>query len=240
MFPAFSENLLALLAEPPPPPPGEIPLAAGSEALLLALLIGSGAWAIGRGAAGEVHRRKLIVFLVVPLLVVMVYFLVRTKGRIVSADVDPVITGAAARLLAPGVNLLGSDLHAQGDRLVGRGTFIQVSPGCLGAGFYVVFLAYLAAFPCRWKVRIAGLGFGVILITALNYLRMVVLLMIHQQTTGEVFRLFDRASGGILALITFGVWSCWLWVHFLRKRRPGKSSPERTQGRPLAASEEGA
>lgn len=112
------------------------------------------------------------------------------------------------------INSLTPDVAAvaQGSRIVARGGGINVRSGCEGTELLFPLIAALVAFRFSWRVRWAGLGAGVLLVFALNQLRLLALFYSFRSNPrlfGELHALIGPLAMVIVMLILFALLAQW-------------------------------
>jgi len=135
-------------------------------------------------------------------------------------------TAGVAKASAFLVRLFDPAVLASGSMLANTKTGFSVTilAGCTGIEAMIVLIAAMLAFPAPWKHRALGIAAGIVLIQALNLLRVISLFFLGQ---------FDRdlfnwahlyAWQALIMLDALVVWILWL-----------KTLPARTKARPSPA-----
>jgi len=121
-------------------------------------------------------------------------------------------TAGVAQISAVLMRAFDPAVLASGTMLMNTNTgfAIAILPGCTGIEAIIVLTAAMLAFPAPWKYRAVGIAVGVILIQALNLVRVVSLFLLGQ---------FDRdlfewahlyAWQALIMLDALVVWILWL------------------------------
>ena len=90
-----------------------------------------------------------------------------------------------------------------------NGFTAQVIPACTGLFTTAIFLAAVIAFPCPWRRKLSGLALGVFGLFAVNWIRIVSLLLIggYWPSAFDVTHLLIWRSG-VLVIAAF-LWLSW-------------------------------
>lgn len=119
-------------------------------------------------------RRPETRFLVLFLVVLVVAFTALSLRPVNDGVIEPFTAGIAT---ASGVVLdaLGQEITQHGTILRSPRFAVNIRNGCNGVEAMVIFLAAVVAFPSPWRARIVGLALGILVIQAVNLLRVVAL-----------------------------------------------------------------
>jgi len=119
------------------------------------------------------------------------------------------LAGSATWLAA----LTGSRARVAGDQIHVGTLTIDINYECTGAYVLLILLTFLLAYPASWKARLAGAGIGVSLMTAINILRISILIWVAQLRP-DLFTYFHEYvwQGVFLVLV---VAYAMLWVERL-------------------------
>lgn len=117
---------------------------------------------------------------------------------------------STARVCAMLLRLLGRDVTAYGERLIGEGLMLNVVGECTAAVPLTLLLAGTLAHEARWRNRILGsvLGAGVLL--AVNQVRLVSLWFTLKHAPGQFDLLHNYLwQPGMIAVVAV-LWVLWL------------------------------
>jgi exosortase/archaeosortase family protein len=92
--------------------------------------------------------------------------------------------GAVQRFLARSASAIaafvGSSSRVLHDQIFAQGLTININYECTGAYVLLILVTFLLAYPARWRDRLAGIGIGVAALTALNVVRIAVLIRVAE------------------------------------------------------------
>ena len=107
-------------------------------------------------------------------------------------DLTVAPTAAVINLLTPTVHV-----KALGNQLIAPRGGITVLKGCEGTEIMFMLVAAFAAIAISWRRRLAGLGFGILLVFCLNQLRLVALFYVHRSEPA----LFNLLHGTVAPIV---------------------------------------
>lgn len=114
-------------------------------------------------------------------------------------------TGAFLSLLNPGVSIQGSAITIGGFEA-------NVVPACTGLFTMTIYVAAVLAYPCAWKRKLQGVLLGISAIVALNWARILSLLLIGAYWQ-QVFDFAHLVVWQSLAL----VFAVFLWLYWMQR-----------------------
>lgn len=92
--------------------------------------------------------------------------------------------GAVQRFLAQSASwiatFVGSSSRVLRDQIFVQGLTININYECTGAYVLLILVTFLLAYPARWRARLVGMGIGVAALTALNVVRIAVLIRVAE------------------------------------------------------------
>lgn len=122
------------------------------------------------------------------------------------------IDTATVKIAVALIGLVSPEIRAtaQGSRIKAPGGGINVLNGCEGTDILFLLAAAFFAFPMPWRRRLAGLGFGVVLVFLLNEARILALFYAYR---GDRV-LFDLLHSLVapIVLIAFAAAYFYAWV----------------------------
>lgn len=86
------------------------------------------------------------------------------------------LAGSAVRL----ARATGGQSSAAGDQIYTTGVTIDINYECTGIYVLLVFLTFLLAYPASWRSRATGAAIGTAALTAVNILRIAVLVRVSE------------------------------------------------------------
>ncbi|MES9942757.1 MAG: exosortase H [Candidatus Thiodiazotropha sp. 6PLUC2] len=121
------------------------------------------------------------------------------------------VTAFIAKSSAWIVQLFDQDVIAYGIILQDKvsGFAVSIEAGCNGVEASIVLIAAMLAFPASWRLKLIGIGIGIIAIQSMNLLRVISLFYLGQwsQTAFEWAHLYIWQSLIILdVLVVFLIW----------------------------------
>ncbi len=88
------------------------------------------------------------------------------------------------RLLAQAASWIasftGSANRVLGDQIFVKGLTININYECTGAYVLLILITFLVSYPARWRDRAAGIAVGISALTALNIVRIAVLVRVAE------------------------------------------------------------
>ncbi len=121
---------------------------------------------------------------------------------------------ALARAASWLASTVGSSSRVAADQIFVDGLTININYECTGAYVLLVLLTFLAAYPARWRERLAGAAIGIPALTLINVVRIAVLIRIAELRP-ELFAYFHEYvwQGLFLVLVIAYAMS---WVEHVR------------------------
>lgn len=164
------------------------------------------------------RRRREVTFLVLFVLLLAGGFTLISLHWVNDHVIEP-FTAGIARVSGATLDLLGQDVRMQGTIIRSPRFAVNIRNGCNGVEAMLIFLAAVLAFPAPWRSRLAGLALGILVIQAVNLVRVVALFL-----TGAYFpRFFDSSHTVVWQTIVIlsGVllWIFWA-TRFARPTEP--------------------
>ena len=114
------------------------------------------------------------------------------------------------------LTLLDIQVIQKGSVLVHTSGFAcEITPGCTGLISLTLYCAAVLMYPARTSHKWAGLGIGILLLIAFNFIRLVHLVFIgvHHITWFDFAHMVVWQS--LIALFVVGVW--WVWTAWVRR-----------------------
>jgi exosortase H (IPTLxxWG-CTERM-specific) len=108
------------------------------------------------------------------------------------------------------LTLFGSDAVVTGTRISSNKFAVEVSQGCDAIQVCSLLAAAVIAFPVEFKRRMRGMVLGVLLLQALNLLRIITLYLIGAYYTDAFRTAHETVWPGILITITIATWILWV------------------------------
>ncbi|HEX7185366.1 MAG TPA: exosortase H [Thermoanaerobaculia bacterium] len=164
------------------------------------------------------RRRREATFLALFVLLLAGGFTLISLHWVNGHVVEP-FTAGIAQVSGAALDLLGQDVRMQGTIIRSPRFAVNIRNGCNGVEAMLIFLAAVLAFPAPWRSRLVGLALGILVIQAVNLVRVVALFL-----TGAYFpRFFDSSHTVIWQTIVIlsGVllWIFWA-TRFARPAEP--------------------
>ena len=122
---------------------------------------------------------------------------------------DPYIN-VTASLAALFIKIFNSSVHATAGVISSSTCSLTLSFGCEGSEPLVLFIAGCLAFPTPWKLKLIGLGIGIVSLYLMNIFRIAGLYFImgHWETSFSMFH--DVIFPVIFIFISIIVWGGWV------------------------------
>ncbi|MBV2120026.1 MAG: exosortase H [Candidatus Thiodiazotropha taylori] len=123
------------------------------------------------------------------------------------------------------IQLFDHGVHSYGIVLLDKasGFAVSIEAGCNGIEASIVLIAAMLAFPASWRMKLIGIGVGILAIQAMNLLRIISLFYLGQwnQTAFEWAHLYIWQSLIILDVLVVFL----IWLRYLPRVKP-HSGPE--------------
>jgi exosortase/archaeosortase family protein len=113
---------------------------------------------------------------------------------------------AALGVLSPGINATAS-----GSRIVAAGGGLNILQGCEGIEVVFMLIAAFAAFPAPLRVRLLGIGAGIVFIFVLNELRILALFYAFRSNRPVFDFLHTTGAPLVLVALTGLYFQTWVW-----------------------------
>ena len=165
--------------------------------------------------------RREVRFLVVFLVTLVVTFTLLAWKPVNDHLVEP-FTGGVAVASGVALQTIGQDITRSGTVLRSPRFAVNIRNGCNGVEAMVIFLAAVVAFPAPWKARAAGLLLGVVVIQAVNLVRVVALFL----TGAYLPRFFDSSHTVIWqSVVILSAVLLWMfWAQRFAAPRPAEAA----------------
>lgn len=121
-------------------------------------------------------------------------------------------TGWIARASGVSLNFLGQGVTREGTALRSARFAVNIRNGCNGVEAMVIFLAAVVAFPAPWRARGIGLLLGVLVIQAVNLVRVIALFL-----TGAYFPAWFDSSHTVIWQGLVILTAVLLWIYWARR-----------------------
>ena len=121
-------------------------------------------------------------------------------------------TSGLANASAALISLIDSDVISYGRVLQSRsnGFGVSIESGCNGVEAALILIAGILAFPSTWKLKIAGIGLGILAVQAANLLRVISLFYLGQWNK-DVFQFAHLYLWQALIMLdVLVVWLLWI------------------------------
>jgi exosortase/archaeosortase family protein len=92
------------------------------------------------------------------------------------AAIQRMLAGSAAWI----ASFAGSANRVVADQIFVKGLTININYECTGAYVLLILVTFLVSYPARWRDRAIGIGVGIAALTALNILRIAVLVRVAE------------------------------------------------------------
>ncbi|MDX1632569.1 MAG: exosortase H [Thermoanaerobaculia bacterium] len=166
-------------------------------------------------------RRPEVRFLALFLILLLGSFTLLSLRPVNDRVIEP-FTASIARVSGVALEVVGEQITREGTVLRSPEFAVNIENGCNGVEAMVIFLAAVLAFPAPWSARLAGLGLGIVVIQAVNLVRVVALFL-----TGAYFpALFDSSHTviwqGIVILVAVLLWI--YWARRFLKNQPSEAA----------------
>jgi exosortase H (IPTLxxWG-CTERM-specific) len=117
------------------------------------------------------------------------------------------------------IQLFDQDVTAYGIILQDKtnGFAVSIEAGCNGIEASIVLIAAMLAFPASWRLKLIGIGIGILAIQVMNLLRIITLFYLGQwsQTAFEWAHLYIWQSLIILDVLVVFL----IWLRYLPRKR---------------------
>lgn len=108
------------------------------------------------------------------------------------------------------LKLFGQEVVVQGRFLTGPGFGVEVIEECTGAYEVLIFWAAVIAYPVRWRAKLIGVIGGLIVLPAINVVRMVVLFYVGTYKPDWFDLMHTYFWQATLILMITVVWILWI------------------------------
>lgn len=152
------------------------------------------------------RNRRELTFLAVFALLLAASFSLISLNWVNDHAIEP-FTGWIARASGVALDLLGQDVTRTGTVIRSPRFAVNIRNGCNGVEAMLIFLAAVLAFPASWRSRLLGLALGILVIQAVNLVRVVALFL-----TGAYLPQFFDASHTVVWQTLVILTGVLLWV----------------------------
>ena len=141
-----------------------------------------------------------------------VFYLMYTNDAFQQYVLQPIIEGQAW-LAAKFLTLVGYQTVSDGTHISGSMASLNILKGCDGIEVTALYLIGVLMLPFRWKHKVVGLLYGLVVLYLLNLLRLVILYL-AQVHWPEIFELLHLHGGfALFTIVTILMWAHWaLWA----------------------------
>lgn len=168
-------------------------------------------------------KRPESLFLVKFLGLLVLFFAAVAPKPLNDRIVEP-FTAGVARAGGAVIGLLGEDVRMKGTTIASSRFAVDIRNGCNGLETVFIFAAAVLAFPAPWKLRLAGLAAGTVLIQLFNLVRIASLYFIGLHFP----KLFEESHVVVfqVLVVLFGVALFLLWAQrYALPPRPAPGDP---------------
>jgi len=116
------------------------------------------------------------------------------------------LAGSATSL----ATLTGSAAVANGDQIQVSGLAMDINYECTGVYVLLILCVFLLAYPASWRARAAGAALGVVSLTALNVLRIAVLVRVAELQPALFDYLHEYVWQGLFLVLTVAYAMTWV------------------------------
>lgn len=156
--------------------------------------------------------RKTALRFILLLLGLLIAFHVFWAGRYAQENLVPAYLRFWARSTAATLHLFGEPATAAGATVISPRFSVDILKGCDAIDPMSLFAAAVLAFPAGWRRKFAGLVAGIMLILALNLVRLVSLFYVGIHLPGWfdfAHYEFWQVAFILLAILCWGLWAAW-------------------------------
>lgn len=122
--------------------------------------------------------------------------------------------GPVQRALAGGATwlagLAGGAAARSGDKIHVAGLLIDINFECTGVYVLLILCVFLLAYPATWRARAAGAALGIAALTALNVLRIAVLVRVAEIEPALFDYLHEYVWQGLFLVLTVAYAMAWV------------------------------
>lgn len=122
--------------------------------------------------------------------------------------------GTVQRMLAAGAyrlaRLSGGAATIAGDKISAGTLTLDISYECTGAYVLLILLVFLGAYPAGWRARVVGACIGVLLLTAVNVVRIAVLVRIAEVAPGLFEYFHEYVWQGVFLVLVLAYAMAWV------------------------------
>ena len=154
------------------------------------------------------HSQLRIVLTFAVTILVGISFWLHPGSRVLQEPLELFLawtTGAFLRLLNPGVSIQGASVSIDGFAA-------NVVPACTGLFTMTIYAAAVLAYPCAWKRKLQGVLLGISAIVALNWVRIISLLLIGAYWP----QVFDFAHLVVWQSVAL-VFAAFVWLYWMQR-----------------------
>lgn len=159
--------------------------------------------------SAPLHHSSLRIILTFAITIVAgISFWLHPSSRVLQEPLELFLawtTGAFLRMLNAGVSVQGASVAV-------GGFAANVVPACTGLFTMTIYAAAVLAYPCAWKRKLQGVLLGVSAIVALNWVRIVSLLLIGAYWP----QVFDFAHLVVWQSVAL-VFAVFMWLYWMQR-----------------------
>ncbi|MDP3939899.1 MAG: exosortase H [Deltaproteobacteria bacterium] len=169
--------------------------------------------------AGRDENRRTIVFCLLFGAFLGAGYYLSIYAPVVERAINP-FTAFIAKVSSATLQLLGTDAHASGTRLAGRGVSFELRNGCNGVWATIIFVSAVLAFPSTMRAKLIGVAAGFAAIFVINLIRVLSLYYIVLHYPGA----FEGAHIYVWQSVVIGA-AVLLWLLWARRAVPAARPP---------------
>lgn len=109
------------------------------------------------------------------------------------------------------LRLFGHDTTASGATIASSDFSVNIKEGCDGLEAIAILVSGIMIFPANWRLKLTGLGWGILTLLVLNIFRIAGLYIIGLNFSETVFEIFHVQGGFILfTMVSVVLWFIWM------------------------------
>jgi len=121
------------------------------------------------------------------------------------------VTGAIAAIAGACARFVGLPAVVSGSNIVMPTRTLAVDPQCTAVDLFVVYAALVLAYPLKWKMRLAALAAGAVVLQVFNVLRLIGVAWAAEALNGMQFNLVhDYLFEFGMVFVVMMMWAVWL------------------------------
>jgi exosortase H (IPTLxxWG-CTERM-specific) len=149
-------------------------------------------------------------FVLLAVLVVLVCWIAESLP-VIRQRVYPTSLGLVAKCSAWSLRRFGEDAAAHGPVVTSSRFSLAISRGCDAMDPIVLFIGAAVAFPVSWRRKLAGIGAGIGLLLALNFIRILSLYYVGVYRPASFETAHVAVWQALFVLATVMLWAFWAW-----------------------------